>query len=312
MKSLIILLTGLVFLSIACGNASQQKEKEPTGAIAGSETIDTSYFPAGHGLEFAVAEDNSLGASLSRIKVFLKGNPENTIDAGEKDPIINTLVADLDGNDTNEVYIITQAAGSGSYGTILPFTLDGQQQLRTIALPEITDADKGPGGRFEGYDGHDSIFIAENRLKRTFPVPGSPKEENSVIGQRKLISYMLTPAGLEYAKETMTGADRDSHGCIGATGYTWSELQQECIRLFERATRLNANGEMASKAEAAYIFFNADQSKAELWLPGKKGSILLERKGKEGGHSWENGQLKLYPWKGYILKDGEKLIYAGG
>ena len=31
----------------------------------------------------------------------------------------------------------------------------------------------------------------------------------------------------------MVGNDKDEHGCIASAGYTWSEVQQNCIRLFE-------------------------------------------------------------------------------
>ncbi len=48
----------------------------------------------------------------------------------------------------------------------------------------------------------------------------------------------------------------------------------------------------------------------ELFLPGKK-PVLMERKGEEGSHYWENDDLRLYPWKGYILKRGDDLLYAG-
>lgn len=31
----------------------------------------------------------------------------------------------------------------------------------------------------------------------------------------------------------MPGSDRDSHGCIGSAGYTWSESQKQCVRPWE-------------------------------------------------------------------------------
>jgi len=34
----------------------------------------------------------------------------------------------------------------------------------------------------------------------------------------------------------MVGGDRDSHGCIGSAGYTWSESSQKCIRPWEENT----------------------------------------------------------------------------
>ena len=40
----------------------------------------------------------------------------------------------------------------------------------------------------------------------------------------------ITPGG-------MPGSDRDAHGCIGSAGYIWSEVRQDCIRLFEQGIR---------------------------------------------------------------------------
>ena len=36
----------------------------------------------------------------------------------------------------------------------------------------------------------------------------------------------------------MVGIDKDEHGCIASAGYTWSEVQLNCIRLFESGIRL--------------------------------------------------------------------------
>ena len=35
-------------------------------------------------------------------------------------------------------------------------------------------------------------------------------------------------------KEAVVGSDKDEHGCIASAGYTWSEVQKDCIRLWEK------------------------------------------------------------------------------
>lgn len=32
----------------------------------------------------------------------------------------------------------------------------------------------------------------------------------------------------------VVGGDKDKHGCIASAGYTWSEAQKDCIRLWEK------------------------------------------------------------------------------
>ena len=33
-------------------------------------------------------------------------------------------------------------------------------------------------------------------------------------------------------KEAVVGSDKDEHGCIASAGYTWSEVQKDCIHLW--------------------------------------------------------------------------------
>jgi hypothetical protein len=67
-----------------------------------------------------------------------------------------------------------------------------------------------------------------------------------------------------------TGNDSDSHGCIGSAGYQWSQLLQDCIRVFELPLQLfNATG----SALAGVAFSN---DKAEVFTAN--GDFILEKK----------------------------------
>ncbi|MEN2412769.1 hypothetical protein [Flavobacterium mesophilum] len=107
-------------------------------------------------------------------------------------------------------------------------------------------------------------------------------------------------------KETIVGADADAHGCKASTGYTWSTLKKECIRVFE-GTKLTHYDDGKTYTTVSYVIF--DGNKAELFLDTQKESIILERKSE--GDSWVNGDWQLIPWKGYVLKKGEKILYTG-
>jgi hypothetical protein len=37
------------------------------------------------------------------------------------------------------------------------------------------------------------------------------------------------------SQEQLLGGDRDEHGCIGSAGYSWCELKQKCLRVWEEA-----------------------------------------------------------------------------
>ena len=45
-------------------------------------------------------------------------------------------------------------------------------------------------------------------------------------------------AAAETEKTEIVGDDKDEHGCIASAGYTWSEVQKDCIRLWEKGVRL--------------------------------------------------------------------------
>jgi hypothetical protein len=107
------------------------------------------------------------------------------------------------------------------------------------------------------------------------------------------------------------GGQKDEHGCLIAAGYIWSQVKQECVRIFESGIRLNPQDANLDQTTSAFIIFNDDQTTVELFLPAQKGSLLLERTGIEGNYQWKNGEYALSVWKGYLLKAGEKTLYHG-
>ena len=125
---------------------------------------------------------------------------------------------------------------------------------------------------------------------------------------KKLQKLQNTKAAKEdTSSPTVVGGDSDSHGCKASAGYTWSILKKECIRIFENSTKLSHAEDGKTYTTIAYVIFEGD--KAELFLDTQKESIILERKSE--GDSWIKGDLQLIPWKGYVLKKGEKIIYTG-
>ena len=95
---------------------------------------------------------------------------------------------------------------------------------------------------------------------------------------------------------TMTGGDRDEHGCIGSAGYLWSQAQERCIRPFEDGIKLlpTEKQEGQSAVYAAFAVFPADSLHAELFLP-KEGNVMLERRSlPSGGYAWNQEDDDTY------------------
>ena len=98
----------------------------------------------------------------------------------------------------------------------------------------------------------------------------------------------------------IVGNDKDEHNCIGSAGYTWSIVKNRCIRMFEDGIRLNAVAKDVDTTTSAFIVFksNATDTIVELFLPTKKGGIILQKNLKENKHIWKNDSLELHQLKG--------------
>lgn len=97
------------------------------------------------------------------------------------------------------------------------------------------------------------------------------------------------------------GNDSDSHGCKASVGERWSFLMHKCVRLFENATRLIA---VDYKKKSAFILFNDNLSKAELFLPEMKEEQIILIKGKDGVFSDKN--YKYDKKKGILFIEGKQ------
>ncbi|MEZ4877412.1 MAG: hypothetical protein R2805_07685 [Flavobacterium sp.] len=112
------------------------------------------------------------------------------------------------------------------------------------------------------------------------------------------------------SKEVMKAVDKDENGCLASAGYIWSKLNKECVKLFT-GVQLNPIDKPQNEDEtvSAFIMFSEDGSQAELFLPNSTETYILTRKTE--GESWVLNEWQLIPYKGYILKQGEKILYAG-
>lgn len=110
----------------------------------------------------------------------------------------------------------------------------------------------------------------------------------------------------------IVGNDKDSHGCKGSAGYTWSYLKNDCIRSFELPNKLafvNDGIDTTAARYAAYYLFNDDSSKVEIFLKEESESIVLTRENAEEYNS-ASYELKLTDHQWYLLKDNELLYHT--
>lgn len=80
----------------------------------------------------------------------------------------------------------------------------------------------------------------------------------------------------------------------------YSSLMNENIDLQKTAIALNPLQE--GKQKKAYLLFNGDQSKAEIFLPDETSGTIYKRTGTEGNYTWTDGQHEVIQWKGYVIR----------
>lgn len=85
-------------------------------------------------------------------------------------------------------------------------------------------------------------------------------------------------------EKALLGSDRDEHGCIGSAGYIWCEVQQDCIRLFEKGIRTEA---VDGSGVSAFIVFSPDSARAELFFSDNQPNEILDKRSlPSGGSAW--------------------------
>lgn len=96
-----------------------------------------------------------------------------------------------------------------------------------------------------------------------------------------------------------------------SAGYKWSILKNTCIRPFEVGVRLNPVTEIETgdPVISAFAVLEEDGNKAELFIPNEKESLVLERKSEKEPYSKDD--WKLLTLKGFTLKKGDSIMYAG-
>lgn len=111
---------------------------------------------------------------------------------------------------------------------------------------------------------------------------------------------------------TIVGNDKDEHGCIASAGYTWSEVQKDCIRLWEKGVRTHA---VDNTDKTLFLIFAPDSAQVELFFSEKDASkeILDRRTLPSGAHVWnveddDTKNVRLENGKWTVSQRG-KVIY---
>jgi len=101
--------------------------------------------------------------------------------------VIGAEVADLNMDQSPEIYVFVQSAGSGSYGSLVAYAAHKRKSLSEIFLPPITENAKAS----KGYMGHDEFAVVENSLARRFPIYRKGDTNAKPTGGTRHLQYKL-------------------------------------------------------------------------------------------------------------------------
>jgi hypothetical protein len=145
-------------------------------------------------------------ASIGGYLILLSDDSANVYSSvsGERDgSITECWVTDLDRDESFEIVLAMQSAGSGSYGSLVIYEFGREGKFRQMRFPDL------PEELSTGYMGHDSFQVKEDGIVRTFPIyqPGDPNAAPS--GGIREIEYIMENDVLQVLGSSEGGQKRE-------------------------------------------------------------------------------------------------------
>ena len=119
----------------------------------------------------------------------------------------------------------------------------------------------------------------------------------------------FSDANKKIEDSTIVDVDKDKNGCLASAGYVWSKVNKECVKSYT-GIQLNPfdNVENEDESLSAYVLFGENGNEAEVFLPNDQ-SLILKRESE--GKPWIKDDYQLIPWKGYVFKKADKILFSG-
>ena len=175
---------------IFCQSPKKQKSEQ---LKLTKDAVQLIEYTTKSGKKFIVSIDHPLSASIDYVQVETAGfeavNSSHTI--GEIDPVEEVIIADLDRNGFDEIYILTRSSGSGSYGNIYGMASNKDKSATLIYVPGISEKQMEKGGLFEGFMGHNKFSIEDGKLVNSFPVYSENDTNSNPTGGKRKLLYRL-------------------------------------------------------------------------------------------------------------------------
>jgi hypothetical protein len=101
--------------------------------------------------------------------------------------ITNAEIGDLNKDGFPEVLVYITSDGSGSYGTVIGYSVNNGKSMSEIFMPNIADNPKAK----KGYMGHDEFAIVESTFCQRFKIYNPQDTNSNPTGKTRQIQYKL-------------------------------------------------------------------------------------------------------------------------
>ena len=167
------------------GSQAAPAEPVPPAAQAAEVTYDQVLEYAGISFHVVATGNGSIGSVTITPSGLEADNSPITRETDGK--VVLAEVADLNVDNSPEVYVYTQSAGSGSYGGLIAYAANNRKSLSEIYLPPVADNAEAS----TGYMGHDEFRVVENTLVQRFPVYKEGDTNAAPTGGTRQLQYKL-------------------------------------------------------------------------------------------------------------------------
>ncbi len=101
--------------------------------------------------------------------------------------VTDAEIEDLNSDGSPEVLVYITSAGSGSYGSVIGYSVNNRKSMSQIYFPPISDNPEIS----EGYMGHDEFAIIETTFARRFPIYKEGDTNSNPSGGFRQVQYKL-------------------------------------------------------------------------------------------------------------------------
>ena len=127
--------------------------------------------------------------SIQQLTIQTNGlkRDEQTISVEIEGLVINAEIEDLNSDGYPEVLIYTVSAGSGSYGNVIGYSVNGGKSISPIYFPDVSENPEAG----KGYMWHDEFAIVETTLVQRFQTYNEGDVNAQPTGTMREIHYKL-------------------------------------------------------------------------------------------------------------------------